>query len=579
VPGAGDRRTSGGLRAVAAAAAVLAVIAASWGGYRLFASPSCSSTNTVRLTVAATREIVPAVQGAAKQWVDTTPKVNGKCVAVDVAAAESADVAAAVAAQHNGALSGVGQANGKTRVPDVWIPDSGMWLQRLRAAGGQDWVPADAPSVGRSPVVLAMPQPLASTLGWPDKKLTWADVLPKLTSDAKLRTGIVDPSRDSAGASGLLALSAAANAAGGASAQATTVAALRALATGRATLRDELIARFPRGTDAASLTSSLGAAPLSEQTVIAYNNDKPAVPLAALFIEPSAPALDYPFAVLPAVSGDRASAARALLVTLAGNPYRDRLAKIGLRAADGSAGNGFAAPQGAALAPTPAAKPVDAPILEKVLSTWSAVTLPGRLLAVIDVSGSMAEPVPTAGNASREQVTVEAARRALTGLFDDSWAIGCWTFSTQLEGANDFKELVPVGLLASQRQDLLNALGGIQPKIGGATGLYDTVLAAYKNVQNGWDPSRVNSIVLFTDGKNEDPQGLNLDQLLAELKKAADPNRPIQIIAIGIGPEVSENELKAITGVTGGGTFLAPDPSKIGEIFLRGISLRTPAQR
>ncbi|GAA1803585.1 substrate-binding domain-containing protein [Planosporangium flavigriseum] len=559
------------MRAVAAAAAVLAIITVSWGGYRLFASPSCS--NTVRLTVAAAREIVPAVQSTAAQWLETKPQVNDKCVAVDVTAAESADVAAAVAGQHDTVLTGVGQASGKSKVPDVWIPDSGTWLQRLRTAG-PDWVPADAPSIARSPVVLAMPQPLAATLGWPDKKLTWADLLPKLTSDTRIRTGIVDPSRDASGTSGLLALTAAANAAGGANGQATQVAALRALATGKSTLRDDLLAKFPRATDAASLTSSVGAAPLSEQAVIAYNNGQPPVPLAAVFIDPAPMPLDYPFAVLPGLSADQTSAARALLVTLAGDPYRDRLARVGLRAADGSAGSGFTTTKGVPVTPSPAVKAPDPQILDKVLSTWSAVTLPGRMLAVIDVSGSMAEPVPTAGNATREQVTVEAARRGLA-LFDDSWAIGLWTFSTQLEGANDYRELVPVGLLANQRQQILGALGAVQPKIGGATGLYDTVLAAYKNVQEGWDPSRVNSIVLFTDGKNEDPQGLNLDQLTAELKKVMDPNRPIQIIAIGIGPEVSEAELKQITSTTGGGTFLAPDPSKIGEIFLKGISLRS----
>jgi Ca-activated chloride channel family protein len=572
----GSRRTSGGLRTVAAAAAVLAVIAASWGGYRLFASPSCAST--VRLSVAAAREIVPAVQSTATQWLDTKPKVNGKCVALDVVAAESADVAAAIAGQHQSVLSGVGQASGKIKVPDVWIPDSGMWLQRLRAAG-QGWVPTDAPSVGRSPIVLAMPQPLATTLGWPNKKLTWPELLPKLTSDTKLRTGIIDPSRDASGTSGLLALAAAANGAGGASGQATTVAALRALATGRSTLRDDLLAKFPRATDAASLTSSVGAAPLSEQAVIAYNNGQPPVPLAAVFVDPAPLPLDYPFAVLPEVSGDQAGAARALLVALAGSPYRDRLAQAGLRAADGSAGNGFAATKGASLTPSPAVSPPDPALIDKVLSTWSAVTLSGRMLAVIDVSGSMLEPVPTAGNATREQVTVESARRGV-GLFDDSWALGLWTFSTLMDGSNDYKELTPIGLLANQRQQTVAALAGIQPKRDGSTGLYDTVLAGYKTVQSGWDPSRVNSLLIMTDGENDDPGGgLTLDQLMDELKKVMDPARPIQVIMMGIGASVGEPALKRITDATGGGTFLVPDPSKIGDVFLRAISLRSGGQR
>jgi hypothetical protein len=105
------------------------------------------------------------------------------------------------------------------------------------------------------------------------------------------------------------------------------------------------------------------------------------------------------------------------------------------------------------------------------------------------------------------------------------------------------------------------------------------VLAAYKTVQAGWDPSRVNSVVIMTDGKNEDPQGLSLDQVTAELKKVVDPARPVEVIAIGIGTGVSEAELQQITNAAGGGTFIAPDPSKMGEVFLKAISLRPTAVR
>ncbi len=574
LPVAAGRRTSNGLRLLAVGAAVLAVVAGGWGGYRLLVASSCA--DTLRLTVAASPDIAPAVAATAKQWLDTKPRINGNCVGVEVDAAAPADVAAVIAGAHQHILSGVGQANGKTKVPDVWIPDSGTWLQRLRAVDPA-LVPADAPSVARSPVVLATPEPLAATLGWPDKKLTWADLLPRLTADNKLRAGIVEPYRDAVGVSGLLALTAAANAvpSGG---QQATVAALRALATGRSALRDDLLARFPRATDVASLSTSLGAAPLSEQAVIQYNRGQPPMRLAAVFVNPAPLPLDYPFAVLPGLPGDKTNAARALAVTLSDNEYRDRLAKLGLRAADGSTGAGFPAGKGADLGAAPAPALPDPALVDRVLATWTTVISPGRLLAVIDVSGSMLEPVPTAGNATREQVTVESARRGV-GLFDDTWAVGLWTFSTNLDGANDYKELVPIGLLANQRQQILNGLSTIQPKKDGNTGLYDTMLAAYKTVQQGWDPSRVNSVIIMTDGKNEDQQGLTLDQLVDELKKAMDPARPVVVIAIGLGNGVSESELQRITNTTGGGTFVAPDPSKMSDIFLKAISLRPTTLR
>jgi len=569
-------RTPSGLRMVAAGAAVLTVVAASWGGYKLVSHPSCD--DQIRLSIATPAEIEPAVRAMTQAWVATEPRVNKRCVAVDVTAAAPADVAAAIAGQHRATLPGVGQAAGGVRVPDVWIPDSSTWLQRLREAG-KDWVPKDAPSVAQSPVVLAMPEPIAATVGWPDAKLSWRTLLAKVNSDARLRPGIVEPNRDASGLSGLLALSVAAKSLGVAKGQQANTAILRSLAVGRSTLRADLLARFPRGNDATSLGSSLSAAPLSEQAVIGYNRERPPVPLAALYLnDPTPVAMNYPFAIMPGLDRDKVAAARAVNVTLSGDAYRDRLAEIGLRAADGSAGKGFTAPLAAPTGPWPTSTLPDPATIDKVLSAWTTLTAPGRLLAVLDVSGSMNRPVPTAGGATRSAVTVEAARRGL-GLLDDAWAVGLWIFSTQLDQGRDWQEIVPIGPLSSQREELLDGLSSIPGRVTGGTGLYNTVFAAYRAVQEGWDPGRVNGIVIFTDGKNERAAGLSLGQLVAKLQEIRDPARPVQVIMLGIGDDVGEAEMRKITSTTGGGTFLAPDPSTVGDILLQAIGLRPSATR
>jgi secreted protein with Ig-like and vWFA domain len=191
----------------------------------------------------------------------------------------------------------------------------------------------------------------------------------------------------------------------------------------------------------------------------------------------------------------------------------------------------------------------------------------------------MAKPVPAAGGVTRDQVAVEAAKRGL-GLLDDTWAVGLWIFSTQLDTGKDWKEIVPLGVLSSQRQAITAGLTQVVPKtVNGGTGLYNTVLAAYKNVQVNWDPGRVNSVLIMTDGKNEDAPGLTLDQLIDQLKAAQDPARPVEVIAMGIGDQVSAPELRRITDTTGGATFLAPDPSKIPEIFVQALGLRPNAPR
>lgn len=573
--GRGGRSTAGGLSVIAAGVGMLVFLTGSWGAYRALSNTGCAQR--IRVSIAAAPEIAPAVRETAAKAADSPElRLAGRCVSADVSAVDPADVAAAVAGRHGSSLGGLGSASGRTKVPDVWIPDSSMWLQRLRV--GPDWVPDQAPSVASSPVVLAVPEPIASSLGWPGKKFSWPDLLPRLTSDIRLRTGIVEPSRDAAGLSGLLALADGAGADTGAAGRQKTIGVMRTLATGRSTLRDDLIARFPRAGDTVSLATGLSAAPMSEQAVLAYNARQPAVRLAALYTDPAPVPLDYPFAVMPGASVDKATAAGAVLGLLTGDAYRNRLAAAGLRGEDGGMGARFAAPRGAPSLITPVTATPDAARIDTVLATWSAITSPGRMLAVVDVSDSMGQPVPSAGGVSREQVTVEAARRAMA-LFDDNWAAGLWVFSAQLDGLTDYRQLVPIGPLGDQRPQLLDALGGIAPVPGGKRGLYDTTLAAYRAVQQGWDPSRVNSVVIMTDGRSDDPQGLSLDQLTSELKKAMDPARPIEIIMIGVGPDVNESDLKRITDTTGGGTFVATDPAKIGDVFLKAIALRTSVKR
>ncbi|SCG58932.1 von Willebrand factor type A domain-containing protein [Micromonospora inositola] len=567
---------------------MLVVVAGSWFGYQQLAGPSCSGR--IQLSVAAAPEIAPAVKAAADQWVADGAAVGGTCIGVNVASSEPVDVAAAVASKHGATLAGVGQASGTAVTPDVWVPDSSTWLLRLKSGGATAFAPANGASIARSPVVVAMPEPVATRVGWPDKKLAWTDLLRAVTTGkSPLKAGIVEPTQDAAGLSGLLSLTAAASSTGSAGspdARGAMIGALRALATNRSSIRQDLLARFPRSSDPTAIASGLGAAALSEEDVIAYNQTKPPIPLAALYLDPPPMPLDYPFAVLPGIEPDKASAAQVLFEVLTTPGFRDRLAMQSLRSPNGNWGEGFKAPQGApspaggaTLPPTGqgAAGGLDPTAIKSATTTWAVATQSGRMLAVIDVSGSMKDPVATANGATREQVTVEAASQGLS-LFDDSWSIGLWTFSTNLRGSQDWQELVGIRPLSSNRGALQQRLAGIKPSDGN-TGLYDTMLAAYKEVQKEWEPGKVNSVVLFTDGKNDDKNGISRAALIQKLKEIRDPEQPVRVIIIGIGTEVSKAELDAITKEADGGAFVATDPTKIGEIFLQAIALRPPAPR
>ena len=566
--------------------AIIVVLTGSYLGYQQLTDKGC--TGQVPLNVAAAPEIAGAIESAAQQWVTDGANVNGTCVAVNVSGVNPATMAAAIAREHGVQINGLGNAPQSVTVPDVWVSDSRTWLLRLKKEAS-GFAPADGTPVAQSPVVVAMPTPIAENFGWPNKKLGWKDLLDKVLKDNTIKVGTVDPNRDAAGLTGLLALGASAGT--GAKSQQAKVGALRALALGSSALRDDLLQNFPRSAGPADLAGSLSAAPLSEEDVIAFNAEQPAVQLAALYLDPSPPGLDYPYAIMPEVDLQRQAAATGLRQALNSANFKNLLAKAGLRGPDGTVGDGFSAPVGAPAATKAASAPpadpnkggaaaaggVDAGAISQALGSWSAITLPGRALAVFDISGSMKEKVPTAGNLTRAQVTQRAAQGGLA-LFDDNWSVGVWVFSTELVGKRPWKEIVPISPLTSARNELNAATAQIVPKDGGDTGLYDTALAAYKEVQKDWVDGRINSVLLFTDGKDDNPDSIGRDRLVAELKRANDPKHPVRMVIIGIGPGVDRKELETITSATSaGGVFIAPDPAKISDIFLEAISSRNGA--
>ncbi|MFD8494817.1 substrate-binding and VWA domain-containing protein [Amycolatopsis sp. NPDC059657] len=281
--------------------------------------------------------------------------------------------------------------------------------------------------------------------------------------------------------------------------------------------------------------------PSSEQFALGHKR----VPVYA-----NAPSLDYPYVVLPKASeAGRAGAERFLRTLLAPDAVK-AIADAGFRGA----------------AP---ALPADA--MYSVLQAWAGVNLSARIQVLLDVSGSMAALVPGTGR-SRMDLTLEAATEGL-GLFKLTTELGLWLFSTKLDGDKDYQELLPMRTIAEQvAAGGVEKLKAVRPKVGGATGLYDSILAAYQSARQNWRPGRINLVVVLTDGQNEDRDGINLDQLKRELGRLQDPRKPLPVIGIGIGPDIDATELQAVSAATGGESFTTADPRKISDVFYQALS-------
>ena len=540
------------------------VVAGAAGWSALHGAPVRGCPDGPRLRVAAAPEIAPVLAAAAAGLLDAGP--HG-CVRVQIVAAEPAGVAAALAARNNALLTGLGLPD-DLALPDVWVPDCSLWLVRVRAAA-PDVLPTVAPSIATSPLVVAVAQPVAARLGWPDTPLTWSVLLPRLLTDASLRPGIVDPARDAPSLAGLLALRAGVPA--GTAGQALLIGGVRALSSGRSTLRADLLRRFPRAGDPATVAGSLSVAPLSEQAVIGYDDALPAVPLVAVPFDGTPPVLDYPYAVLPSPRPDTLAAAERLRALLVTEGFRDRLAAAGLRGADGVPGQGFGPPPGGSTNPVPAGPPADLAAVDRALALWRTATRATRLLVAVDVSGAAAVPGPDGASLARHATDAVAGE---VQLFGGDCAAGLWAYADGLAGTQPYRELVPVRPLGAGRDAYLAALASVSPRAGAATGLYPTLLAGYATMVRDWDPAAVNVLLVLTAG---DPGGVP-EATLAALRAGTDAARPVAVVVVGLGPGVPVDELTRLVAVTGGAVFAAVDPATATDVLLRAVAYQPGAR-
>jgi Ca-activated chloride channel homolog len=555
---------------------VAALVVVTVVAVRAVAADAGGCGSAIRLTVDAAPDIAPTLRDAAARWVSVvSPKVNGECVRVQVTSTPPAELAARmaaragtqinVAAQPAGVLPDAAQSTRgvpDAELPAVWVPDSVQWVGRVQALT-RDAFDDTAPSIAMSPVVLAMPDLLARATQASPHPVTVTEVAGLLQRAAKgdrtIQVGVAEPRRDSAGLAGAVLLH-------------------DAIVTSTAQL-PMLVGAYRAVTLSADTAGVLQAfakgqtiAAVSEQAVAAYDAANPVGGLTAVALrEPSA--LDYPYAVLSGKPRSIARAAEMFRSALLAPQYRDIFARAGFREPDGSTVAGFPAGHGVG-AGTVVANPMgDAAKIGEVVSIWTASRTPSRVLTLADVTASMGQRVPLPGGqvTTRMQVLQKASIDGLR-LFANDSELGLWAYAAGLAAAKDYRELVPIApLTAGQRGRLDAAVAAAAPVPTNVCGLYDTLLAAYKVMKDGYHEGMSNTIVVFTDGGNTKPGALSIDALQLELEKLTDITRPIRVILLGIGPDINIDELNAIATTTGGRAFKVEKPEQIGLIFLEAL--------
>jgi hypothetical protein len=501
----------------------------------------CATRETVVVTVA------PELGDLAEKLLaDPLPLAGDACAVARVTAQEPLQTVGDLGALEADAL------------PDVWVPDSTLWTERAGAAPLES-----AGAMGSSPVVLATSRTVAESLGWTEEPPSWSEAL---AVDRPL--AVPDLAASAEGLSALAAVRASLG--GGADADNAVVQAVLAAARATPIAPADALAAGALGRDDAPLV------PVSEQEVFLSSQGADDRQLVAIYPTEGSPVLDYPVLRVGTHTGAERAAVDAVVRALMSGSARTAVSEAGFRSNDGSAPSGAGEATGIQEA-APEELPLEPTEVQGLFDRLSSLAAPSRLLAVFDVSASMEAAV---GNGTRATLARDAAKSALS-LFPEDSAIGLWVFARQLQGRSDWVELVPTRTLdtdaggRSQRAVLTDQLDSIPGRLApGGTGLYDTTLAAVRAARADYDPTSVTSVVIITDGRDEDGESIGLAPLVQTLKSEVDPSRPVKVIGIALGPDADLGALKEIASATGGAAYSAVDENDLQTVLFDALRRR-----
>jgi Ca-activated chloride channel family protein len=209
----------------------------------------------------------------------------------------------------------------------------------------------------------------------------------------------------------------------------------------------------------------------------------------------------------------------------------------------------------------------------RALQSWSALEQRGSVLLVVDVSGSMDAVVPGT-RTSRLQLARAALAESVVS-FSDRSKLGLWAFSRRLDGTRDYRVVVPLGRSSDRvggttRREAVRK-GALSLRAGGDTGLYDTTLAAVDALR-GAARSGPASVVVLSDGRNDDPGSVALDELTRRLAAEQDPEHPVHVTTIAYSGQADEAALRKIAKASGGQAFTAASPRDLQQVLLTSLT-------
>lgn len=504
--------------------------------------------------------------------------------------------------------------------PVIWSPASTSWgqilNQRLANQGKPAMAPAKPVSFQLTPLVIAMPKPMADALDYPRTPIGWADIARLATSKegwaayghpewGAFKLGKTNPNFSTSGLSALIGQ--------------TYAASGKTRDLTKEDLNDPKVEAFAKQVESSvvhygditmtflnnwfrtdrSGTSLLyaSAVAVEEKSVIDYNLGnpdgvldpgesprKPKIPLVAVYPKEGTLYSDSPLYLLKAdwVTSAQRQGAEAFIKVLQRPASQRKILAYGFRPGNPDVAIGSPITKANGVDPKQPTKLLQVPspsVMISLLDKWRDQRKGARVLLVLDVSGSMGEPAdPDDPNGDTK---IDLAKRAAIDALDEFKSddeVGLRIFTNGL-GPNqdqDFVDLLPVQPISTNKEKLRNEIRDQLPRNG--TPLYTVTQDAYKDMSGSYDPKLINAVVLLTDGMNDDgdesDDAQQLSTLLSTLRRGTEGENatPVRVFTIAYGKQADFDQLKQIAQASNAAAYDASNPATISKVFTAVLS-------
>ncbi|WP_223231183.1 vWA domain-containing protein [Microbacterium jejuense] len=495
------------------------------------------------------------------------------------------------------------------RWPTMWSPASTVWTERVAAAASPSLV-GEPESFTHTPVVFGVPETMAKALGYPGTAIGigdferlcqdpqgWASVGKPLWGSFKISK--TNPNTSTTGLSAILMQSyEAAGKTADLSADDVAAAAEFSRVFEECVIHygdttGKVLARlYDETQNGAGGSGYVSAIALEETSLLNYNQGNPdshtvqpgetltppKEKLVAVYPSGGSMWSDNPITVLGAdwVTPAQAEAGAAFAAFLQTDAAQRILPEYGFRPLDPSVplGDLFTAEYGVDAAGPAITLPKPAvDVVSAAIDQWTQIRKPSSVLEVIDISGSMDDPI--GDGRSKLDGAIEGAQATL-GHFRSTDEVGVWAFTTGVSSpaGENLVVLRDVEPLASDRESVESSLDDLKFATREGTPLYDAIAAAYDEMLARAEPGRINAIVVLSDGQDTD-SSISLDSLIAKIGKSAregGDDAPVRIFPIAYGEGADTGALQRIAEATGGQWFDASDAAKIDLVFASVIN-------